>query len=481
MKACCDHRSAARIQMKKLLFLFVLLATLPAGCTVRMTQPKPPPPIGGTLIVYLQPLPQETHRLTFTIAHLAARRADDTLFSLLEGPAVLRGSDLIGIQKKLLTAALPPGDYNALVLRLTGATLLAEEGETALLSPSEPIHIDHRFSVKRNQAKTLFLDLSPERLITDGFNFTPRFSVWQPERQLINLKGFICDTEANSISVFNKEKPEIIGTIATGRSPKGMALDQEREWLYVALAEDDVIDVIEVNNGKILGRVKLRSGDRPLDLALTPDGKTLVSINSGSNTASIIDTVSLFERSRINFSSDPVSVFMDISGTRAYVLHPMFNSLSVIGISSYQQKISVVLDEAPAQGDVSSDGKELYITTAFSPNLLVINAANLAITGRIYIGVGMLSVEVDAKTGLVYIGNKSGEISIVDPSQGIVIDSFELNGPVAHMTIDNEDNTLFALLPDNSEVQKIDLVSKKLLGVLNVGKGVSSVAVMGEK
>lgn len=64
----------------------------------------------------------------------------------------------------------------------------------------------------------------------------------------------------------------------------------------------------------------------------------------------------------------------------------------------------------------------------------------------------------------------------------MAIDTFSLEGgPVQDLSIDNEENTLFAVLPQRGELAKIDLVSKQVLGRLELGISSSAVVVMGER
>jgi hypothetical protein len=63
----------------------------------------------------------------------------------------------------------------------------------------------------------------------------------------------------------------------------------------------------------------------------------------------------------------------------------------------------------------------------------------------------------------------------------MLIDSFSLPGAVQHLTIDNDENALFAVLPHSGKLQKIDLISKQALGSLELEKDGHAVAVMGER
>jgi YVTN family beta-propeller protein len=77
--------------------------------------------------------------------------------------------------------------------------------------------------------------------------------------------------------VFDKKAAQVTGVIPVGRGPSGMALDQRSRRLYVANSGDNEILVADILANQVTNKIRLTSGDRPLDLALTPDGKTLLS------------------------------------------------------------------------------------------------------------------------------------------------------------------------------------------------------------
>ena len=90
--------------------------------------------------------------------------------------------------------------------------------------------------------------------------------------------------------------------------------------MYVAIAGEDTIELISVTNMVIIGMIKLSYGDEPVELALTGDGRTLLSVNRGSGTVSIIDTRFMAERERLSLDPDPEWIVADRDGKRAYVL-----------------------------------------------------------------------------------------------------------------------------------------------------------------
>jgi DNA-binding beta-propeller fold protein YncE len=298
---------------------------------------------------------------------------------------------------------------------------------------------------------------------------------------LRNLKGFVSNGGAQSLTVFNKKTAQVTDFIQIGKRPRDIALDQRRGWLYVALAGDDLIAVVEVSNGEILGQIRLRFGDEPTELALSASGNRLLALNRGSSSVSIIDAGSLFELGRVRLDSDASDVFVGRKEDRAYVIQPASSSLSVLDLEAFRVLNSITLSDVPLEGVVSSDDKTLYLTTDFSSELLVVDSASLRVKEKIFVGSGARSIKRHGVSGLLYVGKQNGEVAVVDPKVLMAIDSYSLPGPIQSLAIDIEENALFAVIPKSGRLLKLDLVSKRPVGLLELGAESYSVVVMGER
>lgn len=457
----------------------VLLGFFAVGCAPLPPAYQPVSRTEGLLRVYLQPLPQEAQRLHFSISEILAVRSDGAAIVLPQAFHELQGKDLIGLQKRLISSSLPPGLYKGLSLQVGSASLLGEAGMANLLTPDEPLFIEQEFEIIRERSSTLFLSLDPEKLVGGGFSFTPVFALAKPRRQLKNLLGFATNSGSNVVSVFNTYTMEVVDTIATGSGPMGAVIDQRREWVYVSLAGDAAIVAIDVGTGEILRRLTMHFGDEPVEIALSPDGRTLVSANRGSNTASIIDADSLREIDRVRLPSEPTSVVMSTLQPRAFLIQPLANGISAIDLYRREVIATLTLDETPLRGAVSEDGTSLYVITKNSPNLLVIDPANLGITDRIFVGTGAASIKVDPKTGLVYIGKTRGGVAVVDPSLLMPIDTFRIDGNAVFLDINDDENDLFVVSSNNKTIRKLGLVSQKLSGIIEVEDACYAIALMG--
>lgn len=464
-------------------FVFLIFTVLGCGCTSPQVRTVDKKLLGdqGELYLYLQPLPQEMRPLSFTISDISVISDEgNTLFPVLTGKMTISGKESTGMQKRLAAAVLSPGRYRGISLAIEQATIVTENGEAELLPPAEPIRLELSFSILRGASLALFIDLSSEFLVSYGNRFTPRFVLGKSYMPPRNYLGFVSNTNENIVTVFNKKRMEVIQIIHTGVAPKGMALDQRNGLVYVAAAGDDTIEVINIATLEIIGRIRLQFGDEPSELALTPDGRTLLSANYGSGTVSLISTRSLSETERLNLDPDPAWIVVGPDGGTAYILHTMSNTVSVIDVAGGNLLASISLDESPLQGALSRDGDNLYIISEYSTVLLVVNTRSFEISGRVFIGSNATSVKTDLKNDRVYVGKKTGEVVVVDPATAMFIDSFALEHGADFITIEGEENVLLVLAASGNRVHKLSLVSKRKLADMDTEDGGHALVVMGE-
>jgi YVTN family beta-propeller protein len=430
--------------------------------------------------VYLQPMSGEASRVVFSVEAVSAVR-DDVEVPLTLSRSELRGAELSDVQVQLASGALSPGAYQGISIKVSEAYLVGAEGETRLLSPEGPVRVSGRFRVDKKGVTALFLTFYPLHSVKSRFRFEPEFALSTYEGGLRNLLGFVSITGSRMVTVFNKKTMAVEDLVATGRDPRGLSLDSDQGRLYVALSGEDAIDVFDVVSGERLGRIRLNLGDVPNELALTPDGKVLVSANHGSNTASIIDAEAQVELERVRVAEGPVSAVINPAGTRAFVLSERARSVSAVDLALKRVAQTLRLDYEPRRGAVSRTGEKLYVVAPRSTDLFVVDAATAALAGRIYIGPGALSVAVDVRTDLVYVGVRAGEVLVVDPMSGIFIDTIPVDGPAEFLTFESEENSLFVLVPEKNLLEKVNTVSRKVIGKMAVAEGAYEVALMGER
>jgi len=463
------------------IIILPLFSLLASGCAALPSTVKPSLEEEGEVFVFVEPFPQDAERLKFSIDSLALVGSDGR-----ESPLSLALTDFhagsLRRQRFLATGRVAPGQYHGLSCRVTKAALRGEDGESALLVPEEPVKILLSFEVRRRQSVVLSLAFHYAASVQGGFSFTPRFSLFVPSLPVSGLSGYAVNHDDNTVTVLDKKTGQVASLIATGRGPESVAFDQKARVAYVSFADDDAVGVIDVVEGIPIDRINLKIGDGPRDIALTPDGKSLLTVNTTSRTLGIIDTASLFERSRISLGDGPRGLLVGRTGGRCYVFNRDSNTMSVIDIANSAIVATVATEGAPLMGQFNRSGDRLYVIHEDSPYLLVINPSSLSIVKRVFVGQGLRFIKLDSMTDLLY-AYRSGDarIEVYDPFTLNPVDYLPAMSGIVYMTIDGETNNLFLVSAEKKKLMAISLVSKKIVSETDTGENPTWVTLMGER
>lgn len=467
--------------MRKFIGLLVILLLASAGCGQKLSLLMPPLTDEGELYVYLQPMPQESDKLSFTVSGISAVSENGAETPLNLNLTELKGAD-IKTQRLFAYGRLAPGEYTGFLVKVDKADVKTENGEAALLTPEKPVKIGSRFTITRKEAVLLDAKFDYGKSVSESFSFTPGFTFLPPEKPPVALLGFVSNSGSDNLTIFDKLTRQVVGVLTTGRGPLGLALDQVGGLLYVAASGDDEVEEVDIRAGRIMNSARLQNGDSPRELALTPDRRTLLATDNGSNTVSVIDTASMSERSRIPVGQGPVSIIMDSAGRRAYVFNRISNNISVIDVANSAVAATIATDSSPIRGQFSPDGGKLYVIEAGSPYITVIDLASLSVTNRIFVGLGLDGIKVDRNTGLIYVSRKDeSRVFILDPVLLIPLDYMQTAGDVSYMAIDDENNNMFLLLPDEKAVQAARITGRQTLPKFDVLEAPYFVTMMGER
>jgi YVTN family beta-propeller protein len=432
----------------------------------------------GGVHLYLQPFPPEG-RLTLAIASISAVSAGGQVFPLelrlrVLDPAATRR------QRLLASGRLPAGSYTGFLLAIERAALGGEAGQAALLVPDEPVRLDAPFVVSGRQAPLFWLALDYAGSISSGFSFAPRFSVATPPRPIPAHAGFVTSTASNAITVFDKHLGQAVALIDTCSGPAGMALDRRRGRLFVACSADDEIQAIDVASLEIVQRARLFPGDGPIEIALTPDGATLISVNARSSTVGFFDAASLARLDRIPVGTGPASIALDAAGRRAFVFATLSSSISVVDIASRSVTATIPTDAPPSRGQLDGRGDRLYVIHERSPIMTVLDARRLTLVTRARVAGGTGAIALDAIRGLLYIGGRDdGTVELYDPQALVPTHRIRTGAGVSYLAVDAEDDRLYMVSPETRSVIVGRLADRTIVAEIDVGTGPCRVAVMG--
>ena len=463
--------------------LGVSVAVLVAGC-VHGAPVVVLPPLGdeAEVVVYLEPLPQEAERLTVTLSSMAAASGGAEIPIELRLPTLSRGT--VGRQRLFASGRIPPGPYEGFRVLVTKAQLATEEKPADLLVPKEAVLIPAPFTATRGKVTVISLAFRYASSVKDNFDFNPDFAASRLELPPPALMGYCSNNADASLTAFDTSRRVVGGVLASGGRPGGVAIDPppNHSRAYVAIASSSEVQVLDVATGDTVGNIRLNAGDEPVDLALVPAGRPLLVVNRGSNTLSFVDPASFMELGRVPTGLEPASVLLDRTSKRAYVFNRRSNNITVVDVANRAVVATISTDAEPFFGAISRDGSRLYVICAGSAYLNVFSLPAVAVQQRAFTGLGQSAILVDSRSDYVYVG-MAGEkrIYVYDPLSFIPIDYVEVPGPVSYMVIDDLTNSLFAILPESRSVAVVDLTSRRVLAVLDVGDAPYALRLAGQR
>ena len=435
----------------------------------------------GGVYLYLQPLSADAVGFTFEIASVSAVTGGGVEHPLTSNLGVV-GQAEASRQRLLASGRLPTGPYAGFILRVRRAVLKSAEGQVALAVPEAPIRIDVQIGATGRQSSLVWLSLKFPESARRASTFSPVFTAVVPPRPIADHAGFVTNAGSNTITVFDRQIMQAVGVIDTCAGPAGLALDQRRRRLYVACPNDDELQSIDVATGDIVDRTSASPGDRPRELALTPDGSTLVVVNTGSNSVSFFDTGALTRADRANVASGPGSLAIEPTGRRAFVFNTLSGSISVVDIASRAVVATLSTDASPLRGRFNARGDRLYVIQERSPYMAVLDPQTLTTVTRARVNTGYTAVAVDLVRGLICLGGTNQTtVDFYDPNALMPLYLMRTRSGVSHLAIVPDDSTIYMVSPDTRSLLIGRLADRKVVSEIDVGDAPYWVAIMGEK
>jgi len=246
------------------------------------------------------------------------------------------------------------------------------------------------------------------------------------------------DNSVSYLDVYSGETQKI----KVGDGPNKIAVTPDKKLAVVTNTNDDTISIIDLEKFKQIKKIKV--GKEPIGVEITPDGKEAYVANSKSNKVYIIDLKELVSAGSIEVGEIPMGIAF--TKDRAYVTNLADSSVDVI---DRETKTIIETVQAPAimisPGDItiSNDGKTAYIvdtkknrivkldleTNKFLPDYL--DTKNTNINNELFVGNRLALLSTNGK-------EDDAAIQIVDLDKNEVTFSIPIVGETLGMDFVNE-------------------------------------------
>jgi len=256
----------------------------------------------------------------------------------------------------------------------------------------------------------------------------------------------------------NIEGFTVIGTVAVGTTPGGVAIDQQRNIALVTNTASNNVSVIDLATNTVTATITV--GTNPQAVAVLPRAGRAVVTNRGSNTASVIDlatntvlfpvtvgtepvgvainpdsgfalvanassnTVSTFpaeatsapNAGTFTVNPQPLAIAIDYTRNQALIAHGAANNAIIVDLTSTTPTALTTVSNIPlASGAVYDPASDRYLVSASLANNLTIITPGLAVPQLLRTGINptSLAYNMNAAT-LVTVNTASQTMTVVD-------------------------------------------------------------------
>ena len=298
-----------------------------------------------------------------------------------------------------------------------------------------------------------------------------------------------------ALSARADDGPSVAATITVGVAPWGVAFSPDGSRAYVANSGSGSISVIDVMSRTEIAR--LSGGTNPAGVAVTPDGSSVLIADYGRWSMLFLNPADLSApvgEQSLSSCVGPLAIAMRDDGAAAYVgcsddgrireisiPGRVVTSLREPGLQgSYVRDIAYV-----AKGSKARDDFAYLLNVTQNPNQadfgplggyfrLHHSATNIALPGY------GLSLAVDRLGTLAYVGDQSGNLSII----GIAIDgsasvlhTLQIGGELGGVALSPEEKTAYVTDRVGNTLSIVDVATRTVTYSVAVGASALRVAV----
>lgn len=271
--------------------------------------------------------------------------------------------------------------------------------------------------------------------------------------------------------------PVVTGTIPVGDGPWGIALSPDGATAYVALANANALDVVDLASGTVTATVPVGTG--PQYVAVSPDGALAYVTNASSSTVSVVDTATAMVTATIPMTATPLGVVFSSDGTKVYVATPADDVVNVIDVatSAIVSTINYAAGEAPYLLTLSPDGSTLYGTNLATDFLTQASLATQAVTATLAVPGGPTQVAFSPDGSVAYISCQAGNsVAVLDPATNTITATIPVVGAPRGIAFAPDGSVAYVVRESLNAVAAIDVATQTITNSVTVGSSPKFVA-----
>jgi len=289
----------------------------------------------------------------------------------------------------------------------------------------------------------------------------PRGILYDP----LNGQIYLAISGENNVSVIDPTHNTVVGSIPVGSDPRYIALDPTNGYLYVTNTLSDNVTVINGANDTVVGSIPV--GINPIGITFDPTNgylyvadSAVYDYNVSSADVSVINTATDTVAGTISVGTDARALVYDPLNTLVYVANYGSGNLTIINttLGAVTGSVFLGIGVAPSAPAIDTTTGELYVSdNNWAGHLFVLDPANDSVLTVLTVGAYPAGPVYDPLNGYVYVGNEfSGNVSIIATNNNTVVSQIPTDDYPATIGVDRASGTVYVVNWQSDLVMAVD-------------------------
>jgi YVTN family beta-propeller protein len=429
----------------------------------------------GQVFFYLSCPQKPTFDISFSISGMSFMNKGGEWIDVAVDKRI-HSAGLAQNQIKLREFYLPAGKYERIRWTISEAKLKKDGKIFGLALPQPGVNhfFDMEFSVFSGESFALFADWNPEESVFDKYLFRPKMTLRKQGIEIKNILLYVTNSGSDCVTVIDRQQDMVVATIAVDRSPMGIVASPDGDKIYVANSGSNNISVIDTGLSRVINKIA-NFGYSPAELALSEDGLTLYATNPNSDNISVIDTLSNIVSGWIYVGNNPADIVVDQNRRKVYVVNKASNSVSIVNVNTSAVEDTATVGFNPTGMAIHQD--KLYVTNTGSNSISVIDIPSYSVTKTISLSQKPMWL-VSGLSDRIYVSGADNEVSFIYPSMDMTTRNISVGDLPSQMAVDSLRRKLYVVNTMSEDISVIDLATKRLKTVIQVGRRPHGIALI---
>jgi len=401
------------------------------------------------LIIYIE-VPRAVEAATEIVLGGITLEGDAEVVALAPSRNTLASADLAGQQVLLVSAAVPPGLYSFLNLQLTGITGQVGVASVSPAPPPDGISIPVDLDLRAATARTVFIEWRPSGVDDKAEFHVPDLQVKSSKIPPYGSLALVTSRSSGTVMIIDRLSGRVVGAEWVDDDPRDLVYSRAEQMIYVALADQDAIGVLEALTLRLINVVPVQFGDEPSRLLLSADRTSLFVLSPGSRTLAAMSARSLQQQFRLPVGEGPKSLAQDPLTGYVYVACEDEGVVQVVDPGRGAIISSLTLVPAPQEVVIDEFTRALFVGGAIQRSVYQLNLdeSDDGTGGSVNLCGSVFGLAYNPKTLRLFAGiPQCNSLAVVRPEAGIEFSSIQLPDAPGLMAFDQEFRQLLVVLP----------------------------------